>query len=126
MAAIEAVELIKKDHGGLDELSGFIKDFIEDKPYRSLLQRQEMSLDEILKVFDWKPDDAEWTAEYAKPKKEIEKLIRYRRRVNFCIEGWRELKEDFGRGDVSCIRDMRTPLVTYRSPFKAAKDEFNE
>lgn len=123
MAAIEAVEFLKNDHGDIGK--GFRGDFADDEPYKSLLQRNEKTLDEVLELFDWKEDDGEWTEEYS-GKKDNMKLIRSRRKVAFCIGGWRELNEDFGRGDVSCLREMRTPLVTSRSPLKAIKDEFDE
>ena len=126
MAAIEAVEFIKNDHGDKVPPSGFRKTFAEDRPYKSLLQRNGKSLADLLDMFKWDTDDAAWCAEYDKPDNKIEKLIRYRRRVCFDVCGWRDIKEDFGRGDVSCLRDMRTPLVTSRSPLKAMKDEFEE
>ena len=123
MAAIEAVEFIRKDHGE-DPGQGFRKDFWMDLPYRSILQRQEKTLPEVLDIFDWHPDDSEWVAEYSKPEPENRKLIRFKRRVYWDITGWREFNEDFGRGDVSCLRDIRTPLVTSRTPMMEARDEF--
>lgn len=124
MGAKEAVDFLIEDHGDVGK--GFREDFAQDKPYRSILQRNGKTLDEVLKLFDWKDDCDKWVQEYNKPKNDMEKLIRYRRMVGFCIGGWREFNEDFGRGDVSCLMDMRTPLVTSRSPLKAAKDEFDE
>lgn len=124
MAATEAVEFLQKDHGDIG--SGFRQDFADDKPYKSLLQRTGKTLDEALELFDWKDDNDKWTEEYNKKENDSVKLMRLRRRVAFCIGGWREMNEDFGRGDVSCLRDIRTPLVTSRSPMKAAKDEFDE
>lgn len=124
MGAKEAVDFLIEDHGDVGK--GFREDFAQDKPYKSILQRSGKTLDEILELFDWKDDCDKWVQEYGKQKKDMEKLIRYRRRVCFCIGGWREFNEDFGRGDVSCLRDIRTPLVTSRSPLKAAKDEFDE
>ena len=124
MGAKEAVDFLIDDHGDVGK--GFREDFAQDKPYKSILQRSGKTLDEILKLFDWKDDCDKWVQEYGKQKPDMEKLIRYRRRVCFCIGGWREFNEDFGRGDVSCLRDIRTPLVTSRSPLKAAKDEFDE
>ena len=125
MAAKDAVEFLIKDHGE-DENSGFYDDFFKDEPYKSLLQRNGLTLDEALEKFKWQDDDAKWTSEYDKPKPEIVKLRRYRRCVEFCVGGWRELKEDFGRGDVSCLCDLATPFDTSRSPMKAAKAEFEE
>lgn len=125
MGAVEAVEFLKKDHG--DVGTGFRQEFAEDKPYRSLLQRNDKMLSEMLEMFDWHKDDAAWCEEYDKKKdQDMQKLIRLRRRVYFELSGWREMKEDFGRGDVSCLRDIRVPLVTSRSPLLAMKDEFNE
>lgn len=124
MGAKEAVDFLIEDHGDVGK--GFREDFAQDKPYKSILQRSGKTLDEILELFDWKDDCDKWVQEYGKQKPDMEKLIRYRRRVCFCIGGWREFNEDFGRGDVSCLRDIRTPLVTSRSPLKAAKDEFDE
>lgn len=126
MAAKEAVEFLIKDHGDKSPPSGFRKDFADDKPIESLLQRNDKTLDEVLELFDWKPDCDKWTQEYNSPKPQVEKLIRYRRRVCFCIGGWRELNEDFRRCDVSCLREIRTPLVTSRSPLRSARDEFDE
>ena len=126
MGATEAVDFIIKDHGDLTEIPGFRKDFADDKPIKSLLQRNNKTLDEVLDLFEWKKDSDEWVKEYHKGKDQnVIKLVRYRRRVEFCVCGWRELNEDFGRGDVSCLRDIRTPLVTSRSPLKAAKDDFS-
>lgn len=124
MGAKEAVDFLIEDHGDVGK--GFREDFAQDKPYKSILQRNGKTLDEMLKLFDWKDDCDKWVQEYDKPKKDMEKLIRYRRMVSFCIGGWREFNEDFGRGDVSCLMDIRTPLVTSRSPLKATKDEFDE
>jgi hypothetical protein len=126
MAAPDAVDFLIKDHGDVNPPGGFRADFAEDVPYKSLLQRQGIELEDLLDKFDWKDDDDEWMSEYTSEKPDLEKMIRYRRRVAFCVCGWRELKEDFGRGDVSCLRDIRVPLVTSRSPLKAAKDEFND
>ena len=123
MAAKDAVQFLIDDHGDIGK--GFREDFAKDKPYRSILQRQGKTLDEVLKKFDWNPDNNGWAGEYTKKEPEVNKLIKYRRCVCFCICGWREFNEDFGRGDVSCLRDIRTPLVTSRSPLKAAKDDFN-
>ena len=123
MAAPEAVKFIKDDHG--DRFDGFRKDFADDKPYRSILQRNGKTLPEVLEIFDWNDDQGAWTGEYG-GKKNLMKLVRYRRRACFCIGGWREFNEDFGRGDVSCLRDIRTPLVTSRSPLRTMEAEFNE
>lgn len=124
MGAKEAVEFLIEDHGDIGK--GFREDFAKDKPYKSILQRNGKTLDEVLELFDWKDDCDKWVQEYNKKMPEMEKLVRYRRCVSFCIGGWREFNEDFGRGDVSCLRDLRTPLVTSRSPLKATKDEFDE
>ena len=124
MAAKDAIEFLQNDHGDIG--SGFRQTFADDKPYKSLLQRTGKSLDEVLELFDWKEDNDKWTEEYNKKENDIVKLMRLRRCVAFCVCGWREMNEDFGRGDVSCLRDIRTPLVTSRSPMKAAKDEFDE
>ena len=66
MGAKEAVQFLIDDHGDKNPMSGFRKDFAEDKPYKSLLQRQGKTLEEVLEIFDWKPDDNEWNAEYKK------------------------------------------------------------
>ena len=127
MSAIDAVQLLIDDHGDKTPPSGFRKDFAEDMPMKSLLQRTDMDLDKMLETFDWKDDSDNWVSEYNKfnSGQDIVKLVRFRRRAEFCVCGWRELNEDFGRGDVSCLRDIRTPLVTSRSPLKAAKDDFS-
>lgn len=125
MAAPEAVEFLIKDHGDVNPQLGFRKEFAEDRPYKSILQRNDITLEDLLKLFDWKQDDADWIAEYDKDKNNVKELVRLRRRIDFAVCGWREVKEDFGRNDVSCIRDLRLPLVTSRTPLKAMKDEFN-
>lgn len=127
MAATEAVEFLIKDNGDKKPPSGFRKDFAEDKPYRSILQRNDKTLDDVLELFGWNDDGDKWLKEYKNStSQDITKLVRYRRRACFCVGGWREFNEDFGRGDVSCLRDIRTPLVTARSPLKSMKDEFEE
>lgn len=125
--AMEAVEFLIKDHGDKDPPGGFRKDFAEDKPYRSILQRNDKDLDEVLEMLDWKDDDDGWMEEYkSNGGGDMMKLIRFRRRICFLAGAWREFNEDFGRGDVSCLRDIRTPLVTSRSPLKAMKDDFED
>jgi len=125
MGAPEAVDFLIKDHGDVNPQQGFRKEFAEDHPYKSLLQRNDVTLEDLLKMFDWKQDDADWIKEYDKDKNDVKELVRLRRRIDFAVCGWRELKEDFGRNDVSCIRDLRLPLVTSRTPLRAMKDEFN-
>jgi len=125
MAAPEAVEFLINDHGDKNPPSGFRQTFAEDKPYMSLLQRQNKTLDEMLKMFSWKEDNVKFLEEYDKEKNDIKNISVYRKRVDFCVCGWREIKEDFGRGDVSCLRDIRLPFVTSRTPLRAMKDEFN-
>lgn len=122
MAAVDAVKFIQDDHGDVGK--GTREDFAQDKPYKSILQRQDKTLDDVLDLFDWADDSQEWSKEYS-DKAEFDKLVRYRRRVGFCVGGWREFNEDFGRGDVSCLRDLRTPFVTSRSPLKAMVEEFD-
>ena len=87
MGAKEAVDFLIEDHG--DVGNGFREDFAQDKPYKSILQRNGKTLDEVLKLFDWKDDCDKWVQEYNKQKQDMEKLIRYRRMVSFCIGGWR-------------------------------------
>lgn len=123
MAAVEAVQFLIDDHG--EKGTGYRGDFAQDKPYRSILQRNGKTLEDLLELFDWKPDDDAWVAEYDNKPNEIEKLVRYRRRVCFAVGGWREVLEDFGRGDVACLGNLRTPFVTSRTPLKVMKDEFN-
>lgn len=125
MGAPEVVDFLIKDHGDVNPEQGFRKEFAEDRPYKSLLQRNDVTLEDLLKMFDWKQDDADWIKEYDKDENDVKELVRLRRRIDFAVCGWRELKEDFGRNDVSCIRDLRMPLVTSRTPLRAMKDEFN-
>ena len=124
MGAVEAVKFLKKDHGDVVEPSGFRKIFAEDQPYKSILQRNGATLEDMRRLFDWHPDDDAWRAEYDNDMSNQEALIKFRRRVCFAACGWREVNEDFGRGDVSCLRDIRTPLVTSRTPLRAMEDEF--
>lgn len=128
MAAQDAVQFLISDHGDTGPLKGFRKTIAEGKPLRSLLQRNNKTFSEVLDLFDWKPDCNKWVEEYKKSGEsgnpDHQKLIRYRKCVEFCIGGWRELQEDFNRSDESCLHDILTPLVTSRSPLKAAKDEF--
>lgn len=129
MSAKDAVQFLIEDNGDKSPSSGFRKDFAEDMPYKSILQRKGKDLGEVLDMFDWNEDCNKWIDEYHKSESggaDMSKLVKYRRMVSFCIGGWREFNEDFGRGDVSCIRDLRTPCVTSRTPLKQAKREFDE
>lgn len=132
MPAKDAVEFMIRDHGDIG--SGFRGDFAKDKPIRSILQRyisddgseNGITLEDALDLFDWKEDDAAWLSEYGKKGGgDSDKMIRFRRRLCYCLCGWREFNEDFGRGDVSCLRDIRTPLVTSRSPLRQTREEFD-
>lgn len=125
MAAPEAVEFLIKDHGDKEPPSGYRKHFAEDRPYMSLLQRNGISLDDLLEMFGWKDDNDAWVKEYDNKPNNVKELVKLRRRIDFAVCGWRELKEDFGRNDVSCLRDIRLPFVTSRTPLRAMKDEFN-
>ena len=125
MAAPEAVEFLIKDHGDKEPPSGYRKYFAEDRPYMSLLQRNGISLDDLLEMFGWKDDNDAWVKEYDNKPNNVKELVKLRRRIDFAVCGWRELKEDFGRNDVSCLRDIRLPFVTSRTPLRAMKDEFN-
>ena len=129
MAAKDAIDFLIDDQGdyaGKEARSGFMKEFADGRPVRSLLQRGGKTLDEALKLFDWKDDDRLWREEYTKPDADNRKLAEYRRRVYFCVGGWRDLRDDFGRGDVSCLRDIRTPLATSRTQLREARDGFGE
>lgn len=123
MTALDAVQFLIDDHG--DKGSGARGDFAMDRPIKSILQRSGKTLDDMLDMFDWKEDDASWTAEYDNQQNSIPELIKYRRRVCFSVCGWREVLEDFGRGDVACMGDLRTPFVASRTPLKVMKDEFD-
>lgn len=127
MGAEEAVEFLQNDHGDIGK--GFREDFAKDLPIRSILQRNFKTVQDMLRMFSWDREDAKWQNEYElgfQGKDNIEQLIRLKRKIAFSVGGWREVKEDFERGDVSCMRDIRVPFVTSRSPLKAMKDEFNE
>lgn len=128
MSAKDAVQFIIDDHGDKTPPSGFRRDFAKDDAIKSILQRNNKTLEEVLKMFDWKEDSDKWVDEYKKyanGAQDVSKLVKHRRCAGFCVCGWREFNEDFGRGDVSCLRDIRTPLVTSRSPLRAAKTAFD-
>jgi len=126
--AIEAVEFFLDYQGDYNGgPTGYRKDFADDKPCKSILQRAKQPLKDVLEMFDWSDDNDGWIEEYNKNDgPDLEKLVRYKRRACFLIGCWREFNEDFGRGDVSCLRDIRTPLVTSRTPLKTMRDEFDE
>lgn len=130
MAAKDAIDFLIDDQGDYVKKkaeSGFMKEFADGKPVRSLLQRGGKTLEEALNLFDWKDDDQLWRNEYTKTEgADNDKLAEYRRRVYFCVGGWRDLSDDFGRGDVSCLRDIRTPLATSRTQLREARDGFGE
>lgn len=123
MAAVEAVDFMISDHGDKSPPSGFRRDFAEDKPIKSILQRNNISIPDLLKVFDFRPDDAEFEREYAQEDRDDDKLIKYRKRSSFTIGLWREVKDDLEQYDVSCLRAIRTPYVTSRTPLRVLKDE---
>lgn len=124
MPASKAVEMLIKDAGSKGE--GFRGEFAKDEPIRSILQRQGKSIEKMLEIFDWKEDDAAWVSEYGTDNGgDNQRLVKYRRRMFFDVGGWRDVYEDFARGDVSCLRDIRTPLVTAQSPLREMKEEFN-
>lgn len=131
MNAKDAVQFMS-EYQGDGFSSGFMGDFAENRPLRSVLQKKDVDLDKALEYFDWKNDCDEWVKEYKKgnnsngEEQDIAKLLLYRRRVCFSVCAWREFNEDFGRCDVSCMRDIRTPFVTSLTPLKSMKDEFDD
>lgn len=126
MSAKDGVKFLIKDHGDISPSSGLRDTFEKDNPYLSLLQRNDMSLDDIIKEFNWDEDDQEFLALYNGDAAELPALMKNRSKVHFCVCATRELKEDFERGDVSCLNDLRLPLITSRTPLMAMQDEFNE
>lgn len=129
MSAYDAADFLVKDGGDLKvnkgggkTLSGYRKTFAQDSPYTSILQRNDMDLDELLKMFDWKDANDEWSYEYKKANHDLDKLARLRRAVAFQVTVWRELTEDLGQCDVSCLRALRTPCVTSRTPMMATRE----
>ena len=127
MAAIPAVDFLINDHGDKVKSggSGFRKDFAEDKPIKSILQRQGKTVDQLLEIFDWRPDDALFVNEYNNKNNSYQNLINYRRRVCFCVDGWRDIKEDLDQYDVGAMKFIRTPYVTSRTPLKQIRKEFD-
>ena len=127
MAAQDAVDFLITDHGDKDPPSGFRQKFAADEPYKSVLQRNGKSLEELLEIFDWSEEDNQWVNEYNKPKgRDKNKLIRLRRAVGFLVSSWREGYEDLGEFDVSCLRRIRTPYVTSRTPLKVLRKELEK
>ena len=131
--ATDAAQLLLKDGGDKQNgsLSGFRKAFAEDRPIQSLLQRQDKTLEDMLEAFDWHQADDESAKCYAdnfdpESPTGTDLQCTMRNRLYFLLCGWREIQEDFGREDVSCLRDLRTPCVTARTPLMAVKDVFKE
>lgn len=128
MSAKSAVEFLIEDHGDKDASNGARNDFANDKPYLSILQRNEVSLEDLLKKFDWTEDEQTFLSLYSAndERKSLNKLIKSRNRVNFMVCATREFNEDFGREDVSCLKDLRMPFLTSRTPLKSMRDEFSD
>ena len=82
--------------------------------FESLLQREDVSLQELLDIFDPKPDEDAWIAEYH-DKKRSPKLRLYRRRMAFLKASRKEFHEEYDE-DVTDVDFMRLLELPFTDP----------
>lgn len=115
---IEALEFLKTD---LEEAK---KQWRDGEQFKSLLQREEKDLNDLLDKFDPKPDENDWSSEYGN-KKRRHKLVLYRRRIAFLAASRKEFREEYDE-EVTDVDFMRLLELPYTDPKYAIEYSIQE
>lgn len=102
---VPALEFLKND------IPKAVDQWMQDKPFKSLLQREGVNIDSLIALFDPSEDEAAWAEEYAGAARS-NKLQLYRKRIDFLRGSQKEFEEDYDP-DVTDVDFMRLLEVPY-------------
>lgn len=104
----DALEFLK------DDLDKAKKQWREGEQFKSLLQREDKSLDKLLELFDPQEDERDWDIEYHQKKRSPE-LRLYRKRMAFLKASRKEFHEEYD-DEYTDVDFMRLLEVPYTDP----------
>ena len=112
--AVDALNFLKKD------VEKVHRQFVGPEQWMSLLQRNGLTLKDLLDQFDPKEDDDEWEREYSDidKKRRDPKLELFRKRMAFLKASRKEFYEDYDADftDVDFMRLMEVPYTDSKFP----------
>ena len=98
-----------------DDLDKAEKQWQGKEQMMSLLQREDVDLEDLLDKFDPTDDENKWSEEYAKKDKRYPYLRLYRKRVAFLKASRKEFHEEYDE-DVTDVDMMRLLELPYTDP----------
>lgn len=106
MSASEALNFLKED------LEKAKKQWEEGKPFESLLQRSDTTLDELLEKFKYTEDETKWIQEY-QGQQDISKMRPARAKIAFLKGSCKEFEEEYNEEitDVDYMRLLEIPFT---------------
>lgn len=104
----DALEFLK------DDLDKAKKQWREGEQFKSLLQREDKSLDKLLELFDPQEDERDWDIEYNQKKRSPE-LRLYRKRMAFLKASRKEFHEEYD-DEFTDVDFMRLLEIPYTDP----------
>jgi hypothetical protein len=104
----DALEFLK------DDLDKAKKQWREGEQFKSLLQREDKSLDKLLELFDPREDERDWDIEYNQKKRSPE-LRLYRKRMAFLKASRKEFHEEYD-DEYTDVDFMRLLEIPYTDP----------
>lgn len=104
---VSALNFLKEDNEKAKD------QWLKGEQFRSLLQREEKELKDLLDLFDPTPDDEAWKEEYYKAGSESPKLEKLRKRIAFLRAARKEFHEDYDHEltDVDFMRLLEVPFT---------------
>ena len=118
-----ALEFLKEDIDKVHE------QFVGSEQWMSLLQRNQVTLQDLLDKFDPQSDDDDWEQEYSdKMKKREPKLTLFRKRMAFLKASRKEFIEDYNPEvtDVDFMRLMEVPYTDSKFAIDFSIEEMKE
>lgn len=118
-----ALQFLKED---IDKVH---QQFIGSEPWMSLLQRNQVDLQDLLDKFDPQSDDDDWEQEYSDDKKKREPLLAlYRKRIAFLKASRKEFHEDYDPEvtDVDFMRLMEVPFTDSKFAIDFSLEEMKD
>ena len=97
------------------------------KQFESMLQREGKTLEDLVKLFDYKPDENDWSQEYG-DKKRASKLKLYRKRMAFLKASTKEFREEYDEDvtDVDTMRLLEVPFTDSKYIIELSKEEMQD
>ena len=112
----------------LDDIEKARSQWRDGEQFRSLLQRNDKSLNDLLDTFDPKPDEDAWNKEYTVGDKVSGALNLYSRRVAILKASRKEFHEEYDEDvtDVDFIRLLELPYTVPKYVIETTKEYLQE